>query len=91
MTTKPWQLRMIGGPYDGWTLPCSERHPPHSHLFHGLPYARDFSSRPTFEDGPIPIPEPIIPVEYHLFFGFEDKGKNIAVYAYIGSDTRRLF
>lgn len=89
---KTWELRMIGGPYDGWKIPCAGERPPRGQHFVGLPYANDFIVPASFSEAEkIPAPRHLHLCDYRLELGVEDRDRGIAVYIYRGPETRRVY
>jgi hypothetical protein len=84
-----WELRMIGGPYDGWVVPFTGERPPHSEIFLGLPYAMENSIPLRIPaDAPITIPQAQVGIEYRLMMRYEDMHRRIAVYTYYYGKAR---
>ena len=80
-------LRMVGGPYDGWELPC-EDHPKPYVIFAGLPYNESVVPTPMTETIPTDSPR-AVHVEYKSEFVYKDSHKHIVVYSYWHGTTER--
>lgn len=86
-----WDLRMVGGPYDGWTVPSLSEKPDREWWFAGYPYAHTQMDARMFCDKEIlPSFPPIPHFSYYLSAAFNDGRKNIAVYFYQGPECERV-